>query len=281
MRWEKGICWFRRDLRVFDNRALSEATRHCKSVYTVFIFDTCIIGGLKKNDRRMSFIWASVEELKQKIKDKGGRLITLYGDPKILVPRLARSLRVDAVFAGEDYEPKSIERDEAVRRKLESEQQRLILLKDHVVHTPVEVLKDDGSAYRVFTPYSKVWKKRVSIDLVSIARLGQGVLKKTKLPSDDFKSPRSLASIGFEEQKLKFDPGESSGRKTFNKFKSKIDSYHKLRDFPAEDGGSHLSVYLRFGNISIRELVRFCLKENSAGISVWLNELIWLSLIHI
>ena len=64
-RHNRALVWFRRDLRVDDNAALSRALEEAKAVYCAFVFDTEILDALPaKSDRRVEFIWESVQELK-------------------------------------------------------------------------------------------------------------------------------------------------------------------------------------------------------------------------
>ena len=60
----KGLFWFRRDLRLEDNLALSEASKECDEVHLIFIFDKLILNELQdKNDQRLSFIIDSLKEI--------------------------------------------------------------------------------------------------------------------------------------------------------------------------------------------------------------------------
>ncbi|MBC8064475.1 MAG: deoxyribodipyrimidine photo-lyase, partial [Chlorobia bacterium] len=102
----RALCWIRRDLRLYDHRPLMEACANATEVALVFVFDTSILGGLEnRDDRRVTFIHKSLVELDQRLrKEHDSTLIVLYGDPAVCIPRLARELEADYVFAGRDYE---------------------------------------------------------------------------------------------------------------------------------------------------------------------------------
>jgi deoxyribodipyrimidine photo-lyase len=85
----------------------------------------------------------------------------------------------------------------------------------------------------------------------------------------------TLADLGFQPVDLHLTPGEAGALRLFEEFRQRIDRYHESRDFPGIKGPSYLSVHLRFGTISIRELVRFARRHGGEGAETWLSELIW------
>ena len=112
--FDTGLVWFRRDLRVQDNAALSAAVQRCALVHCVFVFDRSILDGLPTLDRRVEFIRDSLAELDEALREAAGRpragLIALHGVPVDCIPQLCTALGIDAVFAAHDYEPQSIAR---------------------------------------------------------------------------------------------------------------------------------------------------------------------------
>ncbi|HWC54559.1 MAG TPA: deoxyribodipyrimidine photo-lyase, partial [Chitinophagaceae bacterium] len=123
-----------------------------------------------------------------------------------------------------------------------------------------EVIKDDGKPYTVFTPYSKRWKSIVNdfyLKSYSTHEYFENFYKQARKPIP------SLASMGFQSADEEF-PSKKWDQ-------SIIENYSAQRDFPATEGTSRLSVHLRFGTISIRELVR----ETRSLNETFLNELIW------
>jgi deoxyribodipyrimidine photo-lyase len=78
---------------------------------------------------------------------------------------------------------------------------------------------------------------------------------------------------------LSVAPGMSGGAAAFADFRDRIDAYREARDYPAVRGPSYLSVHLRFGTVSVRELAGYAhacsLQPDGAGAATWLSELIW------
>eukprot|EP01031_Cornospumella_fuschlensis_P007900 gene7900-9764_t len=167
-KYEKGLMWFRRDLRVEDNAALYHALKSCRQVLCTFVFDTEILDGLPRADRRVEFIRESLVELDDGLRDlaaqhniRHGGLITLHAVTADAVPQLASELTVDAVFTNHDYEPQARARDARVQAILEKSGIALHTFKDHVIFENAEVLTLAGKPYSVFTPYKNAWLKKV------------------------------------------------------------------------------------------------------------------------
>ena len=267
--------WFRRDLRVYDNAALYQALVHSKSVYCVFVFDTDILDRLSsKRHRRVEFIYESVHELCTNLRRLGGDLFVLHASARAEIPALAKRLRVQAVYANADYEPAAIERDGAVAQALSMLGVQLHRCKDQVIFEPQEILTN-GKPFSVFTPYKNAWLARLQSDSLAAYPVEghASVLSPERAPA----AP-SLAALGFERTnlaELRLPTGTSGGQRWLNDFLTRIDDYDELRNYPALNGPSNLSVHLRFGTLSIRELARLAHARNTAGAKVWLSELIW------
>jgi deoxyribodipyrimidine photo-lyase len=267
-----ALCWFRRDLRAFDHAALHAALRGHGAVHCAFVFDTEILDALaSRADRRVDFIWHSVAELRAALAGRGGGLHVLQGRARDEIPRLAANLGVGAVYANRDYEPQALERDREVGERLAAAGIAFHTRKDQVIFELEEVLSGAGTPYSVFTPYKNAWLKKLDDFFVKSypveRHVGRLVRSQSDLPS--------LRQLGFEPAPMALPYGASGGRRLFADFKRRIDGYAKQRDFPALKGPSYLSVHLRFGTVSIRELARFAWKRKGQGAATWLSELCW------
>lgn len=276
LQYEHALIWFRRDLRVDDQTALHGALTAGKAVQAVFVFDTDILDALPgRCDRRVEFIHASVAALKAELELHGATLHVLHGSARSLIPEFAIRCGAQAVYCNRDYEPEAIHRDAQVQQTLESRGIAFHTSKDQVVFEQNEVLTQTGKPYGVFTPYKNAWLKKLDYadiqpydSRVQLARL------KKELPAP----MPSLGELGFQPTNLRAlgaMPGESGARHLFDDFLGRINRYKEARDFPAQKGLSYLSVHLRFGTISIRELVATAHGMGGAGAETWLSELIW------
>ena len=268
---EKALVWFRRDLRDHDHAALSTALNNARQVYCAFVFDTDILDALpSRQDRRVHFIRESLLELDAALRTKGGGLIVRHGRATEEISALARQLGVDIVYANRDYEPAAKQRDAAVADSLLASGIAFQAIKDQAIFDGDEVLTQAGKPFSVFTPYKNAWLKRLTaVDTAEWPCTG-GLA-----PCPTANIP-SLEQIGFqatELEKIGIQPGMSGARALWDEFRTgRMPRYGALRDYPAVKGVSYLSVHLRFGTISIRELARQAIATESTA---WLNELIW------
>lgn len=159
-----GLVWFRRDLRVTDHAALYHALSRCQRVVCAFVFDTTILDPLPSNDRRVPFIHSSVVELDSTLREAGGGLTVLHGDPASLIPALAAEIGAQAVFTNHDYEPAAIDRDQHVAQALSERSIAFFTFKDQVVFEKAELLTGQKRPYTVFTPYKRAWLAALTPD---------------------------------------------------------------------------------------------------------------------
>ncbi|TAH12925.1 MAG: deoxyribodipyrimidine photo-lyase [Curvibacter sp.] len=283
-KYASGLVWFRRDLRIHDNTALNIALQQCERVYCAFLFDTEILEALPRQDRRVEFIRESLVELDGNLSALSNQthagLIVLHGRAEEEIPTLVRELGVQAVFAGRDYEPKAIARDHAVAHRLTLSGSSLHLLKDHVIFEEREVLTQMGKPYGVFTPYLRAWLARL-LDQPAIETQPPSPYRLAPRPEGYRADVPSLGSIGFEStnlRALKIPTGESGAQALLADFATRMGRYEETRNFPAIKGPSYLSVHLRFGTVSIRQLVNLAQPrhiQGDQGATTWLAELVW------
>lgn len=278
--YQSALVWFRRDLRDYDNAALYYALKSAKQVYCVFVFDTDILDKLtNKADRRVEFIWDSIQALQTALQAKGGDLIILQGAAQKVIPQLTKQLNVEALFFNHDYEPNAIARDAVVAQSLTEQQKVSHHFKDHVIFEKDEVLTQSNKPYSVFTPYKNMWRKTVNDDYLKAYPVDQYATHLAPpIAIASFIQPTSLNDIGFNKTNLSdmaLPTGMQGGLQLFNDFKERMHQYKEARNYPAVKGVSYLSVHLRFGTISIRHLAREALRESNIGADTWLNELIW------
>ncbi len=226
----------------------------------VFIFDKNILDPLSGTDKRVSFIYRTLTQLNECLIKAGSSLFTIHETPLAAFETLCSVFDVKEVVTNHDYEPYAIKMDQQVSGFLASKNIEFRSFKDQVIFERSEILKSDGSPYTVFTPYSKTWKyKERGQNLVHYA---SSRFFKQFIQTEPFPFP-SLREIGFK----------LSGNKIHQPVidEERIAVYDKTRNIPYLDGTTRLSVHLRFGTVSIRELVRVANKLNQQ----WLNELIW------
>lgn len=259
---EIAIFWHRRDLRNSDNAGLYHALKSGLPVLPIFIFDKSILDKLEdKEDKRVTFIYQQIEELKQAYQLQKSDLLVAYGEPLLVLKNITEQYNIKKVFTNHDYEPYANKRDEDVQQFLVSKNIEFLTFKDQCIFEKNEVTKDDGKPYTVFTPYSKKWKSKLN-DYYLKAYPTEKYFKNFYAIEQNLPLIK-IAEMGFTKNEFPIP----SKQTTLDLIKNYADN----RNFPAITGTSRLGVHFRFGTISIREKARIC-KEIS---ETFLNELIW------
>ena len=255
------IHWFRRDFRFYDNTALIAALNSGHSVLPIFIFDPNILARLEdKQDTRVTFIYDKVQVLKDELEENGSSLRVFYSSPEEVFSQLNQEYTIKGVYSNKDYEPYAIKRDKMIKDLLSQQEIPFHQFKDHVVFEGSEVLKQDGTPFKVFSPFKRAWLNRFE---------QPGTVKTTEMADfrffhamDPTESP-SLKSMGFNRSDQEI-PSPSVPIDL-------IRNYDMTRDFPGQHGTSRLGIHFRFGTVSIREYALLAKQYNDT----FLNELIW------
>lgn len=255
------IFWFRRDLRLDDNAGLCAALSAGLPVLPVFVFDTDLLSRLtRREDDRVAFIRQEVAGISRELELRGSSLFVYHGTPEEAFNTLTASFRVKGVYCNRDYEPYATAHDKAVEGMLTSRGILFHAFRDHLIFEPGEVMKEDGTPYTVYTPFSKRWKS-----LLTAGRLerfpSEGLMERF-LKTGPFRIP-SMEELGFSGSVVAVPSREIP--------LGILRNYGAVRDFPAEVGTSRLGIHLRFGTVSIRKVVAVALAESD----VFLGELIW------
>lgn len=255
-----NIFWFRRDLRLDDNIGLFHALNSDEEVLPIFIFDNTILSQLQKDDARVTFIHEQLSKIQNQLESIGKSLAVFYGKPFDVYQKLISENKIKTVFTNHDYEPYARKRDKELFQLFKDNQIEFKTSKDQVIFEKNEVVKDDGTPYVVYTPYSNKWKEKFkSIKIVTYK--SEDYLKNIITHSYPF---LSLNEIGFTYSDIKVT--------SFDVSKSLIDNYEATRNFPALNKTSYLGIYLRFGVVSIRKMVAKALESKN---ETFLKELIW------
>lgn len=282
------LTWLRRDLRLNDHAVLHEACKLPQPIQPVFVFDSDVLARFNNPyDRRLSFLARQLVAMHQELQALGSGMLVLHGKASDIIPQLAEALKAATLVCAEDFEPATIDRDARVKSTL-PQTIRMVQVVDHLIHAPSRVLKDDGTPYKVFTPFSKAWRAKLtanSFDEKTVDLKGRlapyDVLHDVAIQSGfNLLKPEEgvaamLQTIGYHEVADDFWKVEDAQSRLHYFVQNKVARYDSARDFMALDGTSRLSPYLRFGLVSIRECARLLAERSGNGEHIWMNELIW------
>jgi len=256
-----SIFWFRRDLRLHDNVALFNALKSGEKVLPIFIFDTSILDKLPKNDARVSFIIKELRSMNEHLKSFDASIDILHGKPIEVFESLIKKYQIASVFTNQDYEPYAIRRDQEILELLKSENISFNSFKDQVIFEKNEITKKDGNPYVVYTPYSKKWIEAYE-QINHIHYSSEDLL--SQLYTQSKAKELTLEELGFEETNTPIKNYIFNSRI--------INEYEETRNFPALDNTSKLGPHLRFGTVSVRQMVSRAEEQEN---KTFLKELIW------
>lgn len=274
------LVWFRNDLRITDNMALAAACRDAGAkVIGLFIATPEQWRQHNMSPRQAEFIWRHLVELRAALAERGIELLIKE------VPDFAASIDclkqlysqegVDALFYNYQYEYNERQRDAALEKTLGLD----VICQgfdDGVLLPPGSVTTGNHEMYKVFTPFSKAFIRRLQEGLpecVTAPHSRGGPLSLSEPAPFDY--PRENVDTEL------FPVGEKAAIALLRQFcQQPAEDYPTRRDYPAVEGTSRLSPYLALGIISPRQCLHRLLNEHPQALdggagATWLNELIW------
>lgn len=276
------IVWFRQDLRLTDNPALIAARATGKAILPVFILDEGADGEYRRGGASRWWLHRSLIRLNEQL---DGRLACFRGDASHILQQVIAEMGATGVFWNRCYDPRSVQRDTAIKRRLKSAGLEARSFNGALLLEPHETRKADGAGYRVFTPFYKANYRSSPVPAPEAV---------PEIPLPEF----PLAHIGvdglnllpsipwYQEMEKHWQPGEAGAKVRLEGFlKDGLSGYAVMRDFPHLDRTSRLSPHLHFGEISPRQVwhaVRHRAGEASleGDGEVFLRQLAWREFSH-
>lgn len=251
MTQKKAIIWFRQDLRLTDNPALSHAVDEGYKIIPLFILDDDSAGDWLHGAASRYWLHHSLKALNQSLDNT---LIFRHGDASKIIPELVEATLVEAVFWNRCYEPWRIKRDKVIKEELKNNDIACETFNGSLLWEPWEPLKGDGTPYKVFTPFYR-----------------KGCLKHSE-PSEPLPAPdnieyayhecnkNSLSDLNLlpdirwdKKMEKHFTPGEQGAKDRLQAFLDEgLVGYKEGRNVPSLPNVSRLSPYLHWGEISPR-----------------------------
>lgn len=257
-----AIVWFRQDLRLTDNPALTAAAKEGHRIIPLFIESNSV--PLPWCDGSASRWWLhhSLTALGAALQRLGSRLIVRRGPATQALADVIRESMAEAVFWNRLYEPAHIVRDQAVQTALERQGLTVRTFNGALLQEPWQILNGSGEPYRVFTPYWKALQRRGLESAVTVAPEIMPPVP-ANLPSMSVDEVGLLPKIpwdaGFHDAWI---PGETGAQSRLQQFlDTALADYGAARDFPDRPGTSRLSAHLHFGELSPRQVAAAVLEQ--------------------
>ena len=275
----RAIFWFRRDLRLADNRALLAAVDAGGGhVAAVFVVDPALAG--VAGPVRLAYLRATLQALDDSL---DGALIVRHGDPAVELAQLAGECGATCVVATGDFSPAGRARDERVTRELRAAGVSTTFVDSPYVVRPGTITTRGGTPSKVFTPFRRAWE-REALSAPLDAPSGVTWLRAPSRGIEEFSYLRARERPAYfadlDDVVPAFDArvGEVGARATLEEFVTRVAHYGESRDAPALAGTSRLSAHLRFGTLHPRQVLAAAgatLTGASAGVEVFRSEICW------
>jgi len=269
----RGLFVFHRDFRISDNVALNNAGVVCNKLYTCFIFTPEQVTNNKyKSDNSVQFMIESLNDLAVDIKKNSGELLCFYGAQTIILKQLIEELKITHLFFNDDYSPYAIQRDNEAKQLCNKLQIECQTYPDYYLYEPGTVLVESSkNAYKKYTPfYNAVLNNRVSkpINVTSFPFSTSSKKLKYKITLRD-----AMKQFVKVNDNILVHGGRIYAQEKLENALLKQRDYESTRDFFTTKT-THLSAYIKFGCVSIREVYHAFKKKFGLNHGL-IRELIW------
>lgn len=273
------IVWFRQDLRLSDHPALAAAAKTGQPVLPLYILDEAAAGAHRRGSASRWWLHKSLKALQ---KELDGALHCAKGDAAEILQKIITGTGAKALYFNRSYEPWQRDQDKKIHDRLSGNGVTVECFRGSLLREPEDVLKDDGTPYRVFTPF---YKNGFTADAAASVRPPEARPEDMRLyryaspPVDDLQLlPEKDWYKGFEEH---WEPGEKGAQKRLDDFFAEgLAGYKDGRDYPAQNAVSRLSPHLHFGEMSPRSIwhaaqARIADGAHAGNAQHFLRELVW------
>jgi len=271
MNGDSSLVWFRHDLRVADNPALTAAVNRGRPVICVFIWSPDEEGSWHPGAASRWWLHHSLERLNESLRRAGSRLVIRRGPSAETLASLCAETNASAVYWNRRYEPAVIERDTTIKSSLRATGRLIETFNGSLLREPWEVQTRAGRPYQVFTPFWRACRSLAPPEppLPAPERIPAPDAWPASAPVGELKLLPTISwDVGIQAA---WTPGEAAAAARLSEFAgSRLSAYHEDRNRPDRDGCSRLSPHLHFGEISPRQIWQAVGRRRSRGAETWL-----------
>jgi deoxyribodipyrimidine photo-lyase len=278
---KRAIIWVREDFRIENNEALAIATQKHEFVSALYIYNPKNFD--KKREAQKWWLSKSLENFNEDLKKFNIALEIKLGDEIEILSSLKKEDDV-TVYWAKIYEPDVINKGKKIRDIFIKNEIQYKYFKGNILIEFQELTKDDGTPYKVFTPF---WKKTEQLYISKgLTKIFKTKPKEKKI--NVFKETISIKEIFPKKNWYKkldkyWNPSEQEAKKYLQELiNNKIENYGDARDLPGVNGTSKLSPFLKFGQIHVETIWKKCqdIKIKKTGYRKYINELGWREFSH-
>jgi len=279
----RGMVWFRTDIRVDDNPALTSAMNQCKEIVGIYIFSQTQWEIHNESNIKHEFLLRNLDKLKDSLQELNVPLVAFNSDSYRTLPQdlssFASMNKIDHVFCNNEFGINETKRDKNSSDLLKKQGIQFSSFNDQVIYEPGFLTTGQGNPFSVFTPFKRRWVENFDMNFLEIPRPSK--LKKMPLVKSDLSA---LKFVKTHSVNMDLWPaGEIAAQEKLASFlQSKAKSYSESRNSPIIDGTSRISPYLALGILSPKRCILEGLKLNNfeftagnKGICKWIDEIVW------
>ena len=277
----KALVWIRDDFRVNHNSALAYASENHEQVSTVYIFNPEDYEN--KREAQRWWIYHSLINFKQELSKFNISLELLVGDEVQVLKKIKTADNV-SLYWNKIPEPGEEKKEKKIIKNFEEKNINYKFFKGNILSEHKEVTKDDGTPFKVFTPF---WRVAEQVYLNKVPPKKSKTKKKNK-KIFIFKQSSDLSKVlpnknWFKKFEKYWTPSEiRSGKVLDELIEKKIGNYHKTRDYPSIEGTSKISPYLKHGQVHVEKIWESCqnIQNKNTGYRKFVNEIGWREFSH-
>jgi len=279
----RGMVWFRTDIRVDDNPALTSAMNQCEEIVGIYIFSQTQWEIHNESNIKHEFLLRNLDKLKDSLQELNVPLVAFNSDSYRTLPQdlssFAAKHKIDHVFCNNEFGINETKRDKNSSDLLKKQGIQFSSFNDQVIYEPGFLTTGQGNPFSVFTPFKRRWVENFDMNFLEIPRPSK--LKKMPLVKSDLSA---LKFVKTHSVNMDLWPaGEIAAQEKLASFlQSKAKSYSESRNSPIIDGTSRISPYLALGILSPKRCILEGLKLNNfeftagnKGICKWIDEIVW------
>ena len=278
---KKAIVWIREDLRIENNPALSYASQNHEFVSALYIYNDKYFD--KKREAQKWWLSKSLESFDKDLSIFNISLEILSGDEVDIFSKIKNKDDL-TIYWNKVYEPAVIEKGKKIRDIFIKNRINYKYFKGNILIEFQEVTKDDGTPFKVFTPFWKNAEQRYLEKIPSKISKIKKLKKKKYLMDNSINAKKILPKKNWYKKFEKYwEPSEIEAKKYLQKLiKNKIINYGEARDFPYIDGTSKISPFLKHGQIHVETIWNKCqqIENKGKGYRKYINELGWREFSH-
>lgn len=263
-----SIVWFRRDFRLTDNLAIDNAIKKGLPILAISVLDQATHDIIGKNSKQrfcevLSYFYFRIDK----------KLVIYSGEIETVLSLLMKQYHIESIFFNTCYEPWELKKESEVEKFCKKYAIHCEISNSNFLFHPIEIMKHDGTPYKVFTAFKN--------KLLSLTpRLLVTDQEHNLFFKDDIHEDSLIVLHNFfkkeKEHSIPFSVGEKEGKKKLAFFLSnKLENYEFDRDFAEKNGTSGLSPFLHFGEISPLTILNALKDSSFSKKEAFLNEIIW------